>query len=152
MDYCACELLTEPAFKRLRHRCWPIVPVILILLIAAFFPAPWWVCLPAAALSLAWVLLVNGLVARAIKKAAAQRCLEADESAYKTLQVELGEGEIKINGKRRELKDYRLFSNLILLFLRDDSCVVLPQRVFGEGAEDFRRVVEQLDLCVKKED
>lgn len=150
MDYCAGVLLAEPTFRKLRHRCWPIVPVILILLIAAFFPVPWWAYAAAAAASLGWVLLVNLLVARTIKKTAVQRCEQAGEKAYRPLRVKLADGKLEVNGAVRSLKDYRLFSNLILLFLEDGSCVVLPQRVFGESGEAFGQVIAQIDLCLKK--
>ena len=149
-DYCAAGLLAEPAFRKLRHRCWPILPVILVLVIVILFPVPWWAYAAAAAASLGWVLLVNLLVARAIKWAALRRCAQAGEDAFRPLSVELGEGKLRVDGRRRELSDYRLFSNLLLLFLKDGSCVVLPQRVFGESGEDLRRVIDQLSLCLKK--
>lgn len=149
-DYCAAALLTEPAFQKLRRRCWPIVPVVLVLLIALLFPVPWWAYAAAAAASLGWVLLVNLLVARAIKRAALQRCAQAGEDAFRPLRLELEAGRFKVDGRRRELKDYRLFSNLLLLFLEDGSCVVLPQRVFGESGGDLRRVIDQVGLCLNK--
>lgn len=149
MDYCLCKQLSEPTFKKLRYRAWPILPVILVLLIVAFFPVPWWAYLAAVALSLCWVILVNYLVVCVMKKAAGRECEKADEGAYQPIGLQFANGKLKVNGTRRVLKDYRMFSNLLLLFLNDDSCVVLPQRVFGESQEDFRNVVDQLQLCLK---
>ncbi len=150
-DYWACRMLGDPSFRKLRHRCWLILPGILLLLIAIFFPVPWWVWPLAVGGSLLWVLLVNYLVARSMKKAAAQRAEQAGDEAYQPLHVELKEGKLWVNNTRRRLKDYRIFSNLLLLFLEDSDCVILPQRVFGEGNESFRRVADALEQCLKKE-
>lgn len=150
LDYCKYQMLGEPTFKKLRHRCWFILPVGAVLLLIALFPVPWWAYLIAAVASVVWVLVVNALVARTMVKAAHQRRDQIGEEAYRPLKVELREGKLKVSGSRQSLRDYRLFSNLILLFLEDTSCVILPQRVFGEGKEDFRRVVDELDKCLKK--
>lgn len=150
LDYCKYQMLGEPTFKKLRHRCWFILPIGAVLLLVAFFPTPWWAYVMAAAASLLWVLLVNKLVARSMVKAAIQRRDQAGEGAYKLLKVEVKEGKVRINGTRQTLQNYRFFSSLILLFLGDNSCVILPQRVFGGSKEDFRSVVIELDKCLKK--
>lgn len=150
LDYCKYQMLGEPTFKKLRHRCWFILPVGAVLLLAVFFPAPWWAYVTAVAASLLWVLVVNKLVARSMIKAAVQHRDQAGEGAYKPLKVELEEGKVKVNGTRQTLQNYRFFSNLILLFLGDNSCVILPQRVFGESKENLRQVVTELDKCLKK--
>ena len=149
LDYCKYQMLGEPTFKKLRHRCWLILPVGAALLIIAFFPVPWWAYAVAVGLSAVWVLVVNKLVARMMVKTAQQRQEQVGEEAYKPLTVELDEKGLKVNGTRQYLKDYRFFSNLILMFLTDGSVVILPQRVFGESKEDFRRVVDELDQCLK---
>lgn len=149
LDYCKYQMLGEPTFKKLRHRCWFILPVGAVLLLVAFFPVPWWAYVTAAAVSLLWVLVVNKLVARAMINAAVQRRDQVKEEAYKPLHVELDEKGLKVNGSRQGLKNYHFFSNLILMRLRDDSCVILPQRVFGESKEDLRRVVDELERCLK---
>ena len=150
MDYCVYTLLGEESFRRLRHRCYPVLPVILVFLIILCFPVPWWSYLLAVISSLLWILLVNYLTARAIRKAAAQRCIQAEEKAYRPLRVELEEDKLLVNGKAWGLKDYRLFSNLILLFLEDDACVVLPQRVFGKEQANLRQVLDHLDRYLIK--
>lgn len=148
-DYWACQMMGEPSFRKLRRRCWLILPVILVLLIVAFFPVPWWIYPLAVGVSLLWMLLVNHLVARSMKKAAVQRAELAGDEAYKPIHLELKEGKLRVNNARRTLKDYRIFSNLLLLFLDDNACVILPQRVFGEGNENFRRIADELDKCLK---
>lgn len=154
LDFCKYQTLGEPAFQKLRHRCWFILPVGVVLLIAVLLissvPVPWWGYMVAVAASLLWVLLVNRLVAGAMVKSAKQRCDQAGEEAFRPVKVSLTEGRLKVNGGRKELVNYRFFSNLILLFLMDGSCVVLPQRVFGESKEELRRVVAQLDRCLGK--
>ncbi len=150
LDYCKYQMLGEPTFKKLRHRCWFILPVGAVLLLVAFFPLPWWAYPIAAAASLLWVLLVNYLVARTMINAARQRRDQAGATAYRPLKVTLDEKDLKVNGSRQSLRNYRFFSNLVLMFLGDDSCVILPQRVFGESKEDLRRVVGELELCMKK--
>lgn len=70
--------------------------------------------------------------------------------AYRPLRVELEEDKLLVNGKVLGLKDYRLFSNLILLFLEDDACVVLPQRVFGKEQANLRQVLDHLDRYLIK--
>ena len=151
LDYCKYQMLGEPAFKKLRHRCWFIVPVGAVLLAVILHPMPWWGYAALVLLSLLWVLLVNKLVARAMIKAACQRRDETPDTAYRPLEVSLEEKGVRVNGTRRGLRDYRFFSDLILLQLSDDSCVVLPQRVFGTGKDDLRRVVQQLDGCCLKQ-
>lgn len=151
-NFCKYQVYADRDIRKLRLRAMPILPVALVLLLAVFRPTHWAFYAAGALLALLWVLLVNRMVARIIVTEAKKRSDAAPDSAFRPVHLELEEGALKVNGSKQRLVSYRAFTNLILLFLEEDSTVILPARVIGgEDEAHLLPVMEALGKCMKKD-
>jgi hypothetical protein len=152
LDCCKYEYMVDPTIKKLQHRCWPIGPVALIFFLLIVRPSHWGFYVSAAALAVLWFLLVNYMVARVIVSSAKKKSDQAGENAFRPIRLAMENGAIRVNNSKQKLENYRLFSNLILLFLKGGSTVVLPARVIGgENVEQIRPVLNELEKCLTKQ-
>ncbi len=137
-DYYKCRILKSPEMRKLQHRAWTILPVVLLLLLAGIRPHAIWWYLGAVVLSLLWILLVNWRVAVRIKQGAEHEMKKITRDTLQRMTLRLDDKSLKINGRLETVKNYAIFSDLILIMLADDSVIILPSRVF-EGNEDAMR-------------
>lgn len=151
LDYCKYELLGDKDIDKLRKRVMPVLPVSLVFLFVIFRLTHWAFYVGAVILSILWFFAVNYMTARIIRAGAKDRCDKVGDKAFRPLRLIIDEGSLEVNGKRQILNSYRMFTNLILLFLVDGSTVILPARVIGgEDAAHISPVLLELDRCMGK--
>lgn len=150
-NYCKFELLNDPDIRKLRKRALPALPVGLIFIFIIFRLTHWIFYVGAVLISLAWIYVVDKMVARIVVVGARDKCEKIGSKAYKPIDLVLEEGVLRVNGTKQTLAGYRIFMNLILLFIKEGSTVILPARVIGgEDAEHVSPVILALDQCKEK--
>ncbi len=137
-DYYKCEIYKSPENKKLQHRAWTILPVILLVVLIYLRPHQVLWYIGAIVLSLLWILLVNWRVAARIKQGAAKKTEEMDKNMLHRITVKLYDSGVTVNGRTQTVKNYSLWSDLIIVFFDDDTVLLIPARVF-EGNNDALR-------------
>ena len=151
LNYCKFELLNDPDIRKLRKRALPALPIGLIFVFIIFRFTHWLYYAAAVLVSLAWIYLVDRMIARIVVVGARDKCEKIGDKAFKPIHLLLEEGMLQVNGNKQTLAGYRMFTNLFLLFLKEGSTVILPARVIGgEDVEHISPVMLALDQCVKK--
>ncbi len=143
-DYYKCKILKSKEMKKLQHRAWLIVPVLAAILLIGFRPRVIWWYLGAIVVSLVWLQIVNWRVAVRIKQGAKHEVGKLTPEQMQRITVEIDENSFSINTRREMVKNYLLFSNLVIVFLGDNSDVILPERIFEGDEEKLRTVLRWL--------
>ncbi len=144
-DFYKFRIMRSPEMRKLQHRAWTILPVILLILLVGIRPQPIGPFIAGAVvLSLVWIVIVNWRVSVRIREGAAKEKGKLTDDRLKKITVSLEQSGMRVNGRSKEVRNYAIFGNLVLVALADDTTVILPERIFEGDTEKLRQALRLL--------
>ncbi len=144
-DFYKFRIMHSPEMRKLQHRAWTILPVILLILLVGIRPQPIGAFIAGAVvLSLVWIVIVNWRVTVRIREGAAKEKEKIKDDQLKRITVSLNPDGLRVNGRLKEVRNYAIFGNLVLVALTDETAVIMPERIFEGNTEKLRQVLRTL--------
>lgn len=104
----------------------------------------------AIALSLIWVIFIYPLAYERVTKKVIQKKYSFDTNKSKNIDVIEDNGNFTVNNNNKILNNYLGYKDLIILNFKDESNLIVPQRVF-ESEDLLRQFIKDIMLKVKEE-
>lgn len=144
-DFYKFRIMHSPEMRKLQHRVWMVLPVVMAILLVGIRPKPIGAFIAGAVvLSLVWIVIVNWRVTVRIREGTAKEKEKIKDDQLRQITVSLNQSGMRVNGRPKEVRNYAIFGNLVLVALTDDTTVILPERIFEGDTEKLRQTLRLL--------
>ena len=100
-------------------------------------------------LSLFWIFLLAPRLYQNLTREAAKRKIKQEKFEPKNIEVQDDNGVIRVNGEIKQPVNYVTYADLFVIAFKDNTNLIIPDRVFQEEEKKMEPFLKDVVLAVK---
>lgn len=100
-------------------------------------------------LSLFWIFLLAPRLYQNLTREAAKRKIKQEKFEPKSIEVQDDNGVIRVNGEIKQPVNYVTYADLFVIAFKDNTNLIIPDRVFQEEEKKMEPFLKDVVLAVK---